>query len=83
MVEVLRELAEFLGGKYGVAKTRIEHFADDSYGYDALDVIPAFRTKDKKELKSIKKEVFYNFFCRMNLPFSESLVLTVRACDHD
>lgn len=83
MVEILRDLSGFLGRKYGVATSRVKHIADDYYDYDALEVMPIFRTKNREELGDIEEEIFYTFVCPLNLPFSESLLVAVRACDYD
>lgn len=83
MAKVLSDFLEFLKKEYGVTKSRIKHIEDDYYDYDALDVIPSFRTKDRKELNAMEDEIFRAFLCSLDLPFSESMVVTVRASDHD
>ncbi len=46
VAKVLNNLAPYLAEKYNVGEIRLEHTANDYYGYDALRVTPRFHAKD-------------------------------------
>lgn len=77
IIKILHDLSDFFKERYGVTENIVEHIEDDYYGYDTLDVTPKLHTKDREELRVIRREVLDSFFFPLGLSFSEGIAVSI------